>query len=165
MRDAPLLCSMCLLGVRCRYDGEGKPHEVATPILRDLVRRGLAIPVCPEQLGGLPTPRPAAQISGGDGSDVIGGRARVITVHGDDVTSAFVRGAHEALRLAKMAGCREAVLKSNSPSCGAGTDCRHDGSCRAILGVTAALLKQEGVLVRDEHSLLDGIPPVHGDPT
>lgn len=144
--ETPLLCSSCLLGIKCRYDGEGKTHPRTTPELIRLMRAGLVVPVCPEQLGGLPTPRAPASVVGGDGGDVLDGKARVLTVDGDDVTSSFLRGAHEVLSIARMAGCRNAVLKSKSPSCGSGS------AVGGVLGVTAALLKREGISTRDEDS-------------
>lgn len=141
----PVLVSACLAGVRCRYDGDGCPDEA----VMDLVRRGRALPVCPEQLGGLPTPREPAEITGGDGHDVIAGRARVVARDGRDVTDAFLRGARETVRLAEMAGARRAVLKARSPSCGAGSiyDGTFTGGTRYGDGVAAALLKQAGIAV------------------
>jgi uncharacterized protein YbbK (DUF523 family) len=146
-----------LLGVRCRYDGRAKTHPVATPELERLLRLGLVVPVCPEQLGGLPTPRPPARIVGGDGQDVVLGRARVVSEDGRDVTSQFVRGAEEALAVARAAGCREAVLKSDSPSCGAGRDRPEAPGEGAILGVTAAVLREHGIRVLDEHAIGDSL--------
>ena len=136
MKDAsPILVSACLLGVPCRYDGAGKADERVLALTK--TRR--LIPVCPEQLGGLSTPRPPAERTG----------SRVITRDGADVTAAFVRGAEETLRLARLFGCRTAILKSNSPSCGSGRI--YDGSFSGRLdsgdGVTAALFKQNGIAV------------------
>ena len=111
MKEA-ILISACLLGVRCRYDGGSKPQE---PILR-LMEKYTLIPVCPEQLGGLPTPRLPSERIG----------AQVVMKDGTDVTAAYRRGAEEALRLARLFGCRRAVLKERSPSCGSGTI--YDGS-------------------------------------
>jgi len=99
-----------------------------------LLKRFRLIPVCPEQLGGLPTPRPPAEILGGDGADVLSGTARVINLRGEEVTEAFMRGAEEVLRLARLLGVRRAFLKAKSPSCGL-----------EPLGVTAALLLREGL--------------------
>lgn len=93
------------------------------------------LPVCPEQLGGLPTPRPAADLIGGDGDAVLAGRARVLTREGRDVTSHFCRGASQCLALAQAQNIRRAYLKGGSPSCGL--------SPRP--GVTAALLLQNGI--------------------
>jgi uncharacterized protein YbbK (DUF523 family) len=105
------------------------------------------VPVCPEQLGGLTTPRTPAEIVGGDGHGVLDGSARVIDSEGRDVTDAFVRGAEEVAALCKRLGIREVVLKARSPSCGVGT-IRRGGESFAGDGVTAALLKRRGIAVR-----------------
>ena len=134
----PVLVSACLLGAACRYDGGAKPCEA---VLRMAGRRPM-IPVCPEQLGGLPTPRPPAERIG----------ARVLAGTGADVTEQYARGAAEALRLANMFHCKLAILKERSPSCGHGTV--YDGSFSGKLcsgdGVAAALLRQNGVRVIGE---------------
>lgn len=149
--DKPILVSACLLGVGCRYDGGSCPREAAL----DLLRRGVALPVCPEQLGGLSTPRPRAEIRGGDGADVLAGRASVVDEEGRDVTGAFLRGAREALRLAGEAGVGRSVLRSRSPSCGVGAI--HDGSFTGRLrpgdGLLAALLRQAGIALTTEEDL------------
>ncbi len=139
----PLLASACLIGARCRYDGGGKPRR----LLVEMARRGLVLPLCPEQLGGLPTPRPPAELVDGLGEDVLAGRARVLDVLGADRSEAFRRGARETLTRARHHGCRLAVLKERSPSCGV---CRlADG--REGRGVTAALLAADGFdLISDE---------------
>nr|VFK47179.1 MAG: Uncharacterized conserved protein YbbK, DUF523 family [Candidatus Kentron sp. TC]VFK47949.1 MAG: Uncharacterized conserved protein YbbK, DUF523 family [Candidatus Kentron sp. TC] len=136
------LCSACLLGIDCVYDGGNNKNE---EILR-LLRRETLIPVCPEQLGGLPTPRIPAEQRG----------QRVITKKGIDVTENFRKGARETLRLARLYGAREVILKQRSPSCGVGQI--HDGtfSGRVIVGngITAALLKENGLKVMSEEDLL-----------
>lgn len=143
----PVLVSACLAGVACRYDGTACPD----PAVEALVRSGRALPVCPEQLGGLPTPRRRAEIRGGDGEAVLDGRARVVNAAGEDVTESFLRGARETLRLARLAGADRALLKARSPSCAAGEiyDGSFSGRRRAGAGVTAALLRREGLDVRD----------------
>jgi uncharacterized protein YbbK (DUF523 family) len=138
----PVLISACLLGVRCRYDGGSKPDPVLIERLRaDGVH---LVPVCPEQLGGLPTPRPPAEIHGGDGRDVLDGRARVINADGRDVTGPYVRGADETLAIARQFGCRRAILKTKSPACGPRTIKRGERTIPGI-GVTAALLQRHGI--------------------
>ena len=97
-----LLVSACLLGTCCRYDGASKAH----PLSEQLLERHTLVPVCPEQLGGLPTPRPPAERRGD----------RVVTGDGSDVTEQYRRGAEEALRLCRQLGCGAAVLKERSPS-------------------------------------------------
>lgn len=138
--EEPVLVSACLLGVHCRYDGSTNPAA-------DLVARlrgGRVVPVCPEQLGGLATPRPPAHLEGGDGDAVLDGCARVVTDAGVDLTDQYLRGAHEVARLARACGARRAILKERSPSCGcAMVHC--DGALRPGAGVTAALLRREGI--------------------
>jgi uncharacterized protein YbbK (DUF523 family) len=104
------------------------------------------IPFCPEQLGGLPTPREPASIVGGDGRDLIAGRARVINATGEDVTGAFSKGAEESLRIARLIKVKIALLKEKSPSCGLSTPyCdREEGSG---IGITAALFNESGIKV------------------
>ena len=143
--EGPILISACLAGRACRFDGTGAlEDEVAK-----LVAEGRAVLVCPEVDGGLGTPRPAAEIQGGDGSDVIAGRARVVATTGDDVTANYLRGAEQALAMARRTGARAAILKARSPSCGKGAV--YDGSFSGTLqtgdGVTAALLRSEGIAV------------------
>jgi uncharacterized protein YbbK (DUF523 family) len=138
-----MLVSACLAGIRCRYDGGCCQNEAA----KKLVAAGRALPVCPEQLGGLPTPRCACEIDAACG--------RVRTRDGRDLTDAFARGAEKTLAIAKEARAARAALKSKSPSCGCGLVC--DGSFTGRLvpgnGVTAALLKANGVEIFTEADL------------
>lgn len=153
-RKEPLLVSACLLGLATRYDGGDE--RCGTVIA--LGERYFLIPVCPEQLGGLPTPRPGAEIISGDGDDVFAGRARVETADAVDVSSAYMRGAEESVKLAGILGARQAVLKARSPSCG----CReiYDGSfrgaCRPGMGVAAAALARAGVRSWNEDDVAEG---------
>lgn len=140
-REGPVLVSACLLGVRCRYDGESRKNEEVVSRLK-YVHAGngpalQVIPVCPEQIGGLPTPRAPCELVGisgeaGTGEDVLAGRARVIDEAGQDRTPEYLRGAEETLRLARLLGARRAILKTDSPS------------CDPARGVTAAVLRREG---------------------
>ena len=136
-----LLVSACLLGVPCRYDGGSKP---CAQVLA-LAEEHQMIPFCPEVYGGLPTPRPPAERVG----------ERVLTQAGADVTQAYNRGAQAALDLFRRTGCQAALLKARSPSCGAGAI--YDGSFQGRLipgdGVTAALLKAQGIPVATEEDL------------
>lgn len=136
-----ILISACLLGVACRYDGKSVPLPAAIR-LKDKYN---LIPVCPEILGGLPTPRLPCEIQSG----------RVIRSDSEDMTSAYKRGAAEALKLAKLFDCEIAVLKERSPSCGCGKI--YDGSFSSLLtngdGITSALLKQNGVTVFGESEI------------
>lgn len=136
-----LLISACLLGCACRYDGKSKPHPLAV----ELARRGLAMPVCPEQLGGLPTPRKPSERQGG----------RVVMADGRDVTAEYRRGAEATLHLARLYGCTAAVLKERSPSCGKGQiyDGTFTGTLTAGDGVTAELLTAGGIKVYGESEL------------
>lgn len=157
MNKPVCLVSACLAGMNCRHDGG---HKLDPGIAR-LVAEGRAIPICPEQLGGLPTPRAAADIVGGTGADVIESRAQVVDRDGRDVTAHFVRGAREALQIAKTAGATLAILKENSPSCGCRRTCTRDadGQSRRVAGqgATTALLSREGLRVVSEEEL-DGQP-------
>ena len=146
-----VLISACLLGVKCRHNGrDSKSEEVMQRVEGDEL-----IPVCPEQLGGLSTPRPPAEIVGGDGADVLDGCASVITVEGEDKTGEFLGGAHQTLEIAKSQNATHAVLKSRSPSCGCGRI--YDGTFTGELGdgdgVTAALLRRHGIQVITEADL------------
>jgi uncharacterized protein YbbK (DUF523 family) len=113
--------------------------------------------VCPEVLGGLTTPRPAAEISGGGGADVLVGQARVVNVEGGDVTAAYRRGAEAAVQVARAAGASRAVLKARSPSCGSSRI--YDGTFSRRLvegqGVTAAALRAAGVEVCSDEEAAD----------
>ena len=147
-----VLVSRCLLGHRVRYDG-GASGPYAQ--LAQWQAEGRVIALCPEVAGGLPTPRAAAEIPGGQGVEVLAGKAAVITTEGEDVTEAFVSGAHQALALVERHGIRLAILKANSPSCG--NRLTYDGSFRGVKvegqGVTAALLTRAGVQVFSELEL------------
>ena len=149
--QGPVLISACLAGRACRFDGTGAlQDEVAR-----LVAEGRAVLVCPEVDGGLGTPRPPAEITGGDGTDVIEGRARVVTEAGDDVTEQYLRGARRALAVAERTGARAAILKARSPSCG--KDAIYDGTFSRSLaegdGVTAALLRKSGITVLTDEEI------------
>lgn len=132
----PILVSACLLGERCRYDGKAQPCAAVI----ELAKRHPVVAVCPEQLGGLPTPRTPSEVQT-DG--------RVVDAAGIDRTGAFQTGAREALRIAREHGCKQAILKENSPSCGVNRI--YDGSFSGKLvvgnGVTAALLVNAGIEV------------------
>jgi uncharacterized protein YbbK (DUF523 family) len=129
------------LGVRCRYDGKSKPDKK----IKDLLERYELIPVCPEIMGGLSTPRNPAEISNG----------KVISDKGEDVTKEYIKGARETLKIARIYGCRYAILKENSPSCGTGKI--YDGTFTKKLtygyGIAADLLKKNGIKVIGETEL------------
>ena len=137
----PILISACLLGAACRYDGGSKP----VLSVEALMGHYQLVPVCPEQLGGLPTPREPSERQG----DL------VVMKSGLDVTAQYQRGAEQALHLARVFGCKKAVLKERSPSCGSGEI--YDGTFSGKLtpgdGVTAALFKKNGIEVFGESDI------------
>lgn len=138
-----LLVSACLLGICCRYNGEG---ELDTRIA-ELMKTHQLIPVCPEILGGLPTPRVPAERLGN----------RVITKENQDVTEAYARGAAETLKLAKLYGCTRAILKERSPSCGSGRiyDGTFSGKQINGYGVAAELLEKNGIRTAGESNFAE----------
>ncbi len=146
------LISACLVGLNTKYDGGNNFNQ----IFADMAKKGEAVPFCPEQAGGLATPRDPSEIVGGVGEDVLKGKARVITDKGEDVTEAFIKGAKEALKLATLIGADSAILKSKSPSCG--TKCVCDGTfsgkLRDGMGVTAAYLQAHGIKVIDSSQFI-----------
>ena len=141
-----ILVSACLLGCPCRYDGAAK----ADSRVLALMERHALIPVCPEQLGGLPTPRlPSERREGG-----------VFDRGGKNVTPQYRQGAEEVLRLARLYGCTHAVLKERSPSCGRGAvyDGIFSGAVVPGDGVTAAMLAAEGVEIWGESQIEELLP-------
>jgi uncharacterized protein YbbK (DUF523 family) len=142
-----ILISACLMGVSCAYHGG---HNLDEKLLADFDPKEL-VPVCPEQLGGLATPRERARLVGGDGEAFWRGEAKVVTLEGTDVSEQYRRGGLEALKLARFYGCSRAVLKAKSPSCGCGRICNQEISGLVPGdGTTAALLKQNGIAVSTE---------------
>ncbi|SNT16939.1 Uncharacterized conserved protein YbbK, DUF523 family [Anaerovirgula multivorans] len=146
-----ILVSACLLGVNCKYSGKNNENlEVI-----QLIKKKGGIPVCPEQLGGLTTPRLPAEIKGGEGMDVLCDSAKVIQKDGVEVTEAFVKGAKETLKIAEDFEVNQAILKARSPSCGMGQI--YDGSFSGVSikgdGVTAALLKSKNITVYTEENI------------
>lgn len=137
MQSSPkiYIVSACLTGLCTRYDAQSKKSAACLQHLEN----SLWIPVCPEQLGGLPTPREAADIHGGTGHDVLSGTARVLTKTGEDVSAQFIKGAEQVLEIAQQQHIDGVILKANSPSCGV----------HKKLGVTAALLLQHGYRVEE----------------
>lgn len=150
-RRKVILYSACLLGLRCRWDGKIKPNR---KIIK-LAKKEILIPVCPEQLGGLSTPRIPQEIQGCSGEKVLDGKCKVKNKEGKDVTKEFIRGAQETLKITRLLGIKEFVGKSKSPSCGCGKT--YDGTFSNKLikgdGVTTALLKRNGIKVITEKDL------------
>ncbi|MDI6817270.1 MAG: DUF523 domain-containing protein [Actinomycetota bacterium] len=147
------IVSSCLAGLATRYDATAAPCGS----VEAAVEQGVAIAFCPEQGGGLTTPRAPAEIVGGDGCDVLTGNARVITRNGEDVTEEFVQGARQMLILARLTHASAAILKSRSPSCGAGSiyDGTFSGNMVEGDGVAAALLREAGLEIITEKEFED----------
>jgi len=149
-----ILVSSCLLGERVRYNAGDK--RCNDPILQRWLQAGRVVSVCPEVAGGLPVPRPPAEIAAGaDGMEVLNGTAQVLDATGRDVSAQFRQGAGQALELARSWRIRIAILKEGSPSCG--TDFTYAGSFTGTKvphpGVSAALLQKMGVHVFNEAQL------------
>jgi uncharacterized protein YbbK (DUF523 family) len=140
-----ILVSACLLGLRCRYDGQSKPNAAVLA----LGEKHTLVPCCPEQLGGLPTPRSPSEWQG----------KRIVNQAGQDVTAQYLRGGEEAVRLARTLGCELAILKERSPACGSREI--YDGSFSGVLlpgeGSAARALREAGIPVLGE-SELDRLP-------
>ncbi|MHB8903715.1 MAG: 2-thiouracil desulfurase family protein [Patescibacteria group bacterium] len=135
------ICSACLLGINCRYDGKSKINKKVI----NLSKKETLIPVCPEQLGGLATPREQVEQK----------RKKVFTKSGQDVSESFNNGAKQVLRIAKMYNIKEAILKQRSPSCGSGKI--YDGTFSGKIikgdGITVSLLKKNGIKIISEEEL------------
>ena len=131
----PVLVSACLVGLATRYDGRSKPCSLCLEALEG--RQW--VPVCPEQLGGLATPREPASLGRFDGAAVLDGSHRVLTATGRDVNDNFIRGAYGILRIAGLLKVEEAFMKAGSPSCGWGK----------VKGVAATLLARHGIAIRE----------------
>lgn len=147
--------SACLLGLKTRFNGEKKifPLSMISMPIEKL------IPICPEQLGGLSTPRYPAEIKGGSGEDVLSGQARVVNSLGEDITEHFLEGARQVQYLASLYKIEGAFLKDGSPSCGSyyTYDGTFTGKRILGMGVTAAVLKKEGIPLFTEKELFKTI--------
>ena len=141
--EEKVLVSSCLVGFCCRYNGQCKPSKD----MIELIKSGKGIPICAEQLAGLPIPRPPAEIIGGNGEDVLLGKAKVVSKTGEDYTKEFIDGAKKALAICKLYDIKKAYLKSNSPSCAVGHI--YDGTFLGKVidgnGVLSALLEKNGI--------------------
>jgi uncharacterized protein YbbK (DUF523 family) len=146
------LISACLLGIRCAWSGDDK-YQNNRAI--ELSKVETVIPVCPEQLGGLQTPRTPQEIQGGTGDDVLDNKCRVLNKNGEDVTEQFIKGAEETLKIACQLNIKEFIAKSESPSCGCGQI--YDGTFSGKLiggdGITTALLRRNGIRIIPEQNL------------
>jgi len=145
-----IIVSACLCGINCRYDGG---NNLDARVLK-LLKEGKALPVCPEQLGGMQTPRVAHEIVNGNGQDVLMGKARINGWEDDDVTADFIKGAYETLKIAEAASASIAILKARSPSCGVSQiyDGTFSSTKRPGNGVTTELLLSRGIKVYSEEN-------------
>jgi len=146
-----IIVSACLCGVNCKYNGGNNSNARVLKLMQE----GKAIPVCPEQLGGLKTPRRPCEIVNGNGLDVLMGKGRIFDSIDDDVTEEFIKGAYETLKIAELIGATMAILKARSPSCGVSQiyDGSFSGTKRTGNGVTAQLLLSKGIQVYTEENL------------
>ena len=135
-----ILVSACLLGLSTRYDGSSAPEKRAM----ELLRQGKAIPVCPEQLAGLPTPRPKCTLKRGGGKDVVCGKASIITEDGRNITKILTQACSQIIQLGRMCGAKTASLKEASPSCGV-RETNIDWQRRPGMGILAATLLEAGI--------------------
>ncbi|WP_042276979.1 DUF523 domain-containing protein [[Clostridium] dakarense] len=143
--------SACLLGINCKYNGNNNENEKVVNYLKNKK----FVLICPEQLGGLSTPRNPAEIINGDGYNAINNESKIVDKNNRDVSSEFIKGANESLKIAKIYGCREAILKEGSPSCGC--NFIYDGSFSGKkingVGITTALFRKNGIKVISETEL------------
>jgi len=146
------LISACLLGIRCAWSSDDKYKNNRAV---ELSKIETLIPVCPEQLGGLSTPRAPQEIQGGTGEDVLDGKCRVLNKNGEDVTEQFIKGAEETLKIACQLNIKGFIAKSESPSCGCGQiyDGTFSGKLMGGDGVTTALLRRNGIRIIPEEDL------------
>jgi uncharacterized protein YbbK (DUF523 family) len=140
-----LLVSACLVGLSTRYDGT----DCCKKYFQSLVAEGKAIPICPEQLGGLSTPREPIELVGGDGEALLKGKAKAIGESGRDYTQNLLKGAKEVLKIAKMLKPKKAFFKNGSPSCGCSYIKSRNKKIRGK-GVTTAILLRAGIKVHSE---------------
>lgn len=149
-KTEPILVSACLLGLPTRYDGTAKRSEAVIDYLER--EQLLPIPVCPEQLAGLPTPREQTFFQAGDGHAVLAGVGTVVSVSGQSMNAPFCRGAQAILDIAQLSGCQRALLKERSPSCGVHRIYRGSEPVSGM-GVTTARLVAAGIVVLSEEDL------------
>lgn len=153
-KNEVVLISGCLLGLSCNYKAKASPVylERLSPLIDELVAAGIVfLPVCPEQQGGMPTPRIPSELQD-DADSILAGQGKILNREGEDVTGFFIKGAEESLRMARLYQVRLAILKSRSPSCG--SKGVYDGTFSGKLvkgrGIAAALLQNAGLKVFDE---------------
>ncbi len=146
----PILVSACLLGLPTRYDGKTKTSQ---HVLDYLKRENLIpVPVCPEQLAGMSTPRDKTFFKSGNGQDVLKGTGDVVSESGQSMNEVFCKGAKITLEIARLSGCQKALLKERSPSCGVHQIYQGDKKVSGM-GITSALLQNAGIDVKTETEL------------
>lgn len=146
----PVLVSACLLGINCRYDGRSNLNQ---QVIAYLSAHNLqAIPVCPEQLAGLPTPRPKVWFTKGDGQSYLQKQAQMHNEFGQNVGPTFRHGAQETLKIARLCGCSTAIMKERSPSCGSRQIHRNQERVSGT-GLASALLQQSGIIIISEEEI------------
>jgi len=144
MDKEKVLCSACLVGSKCRYNGT----DAFSKKILEILSKSEIISICPELLAGEPIPRPACNIHNGTGEDVIKGKAKIIGLDGKDYTKKYLRGAHKALQIALEHNAKKAYLKSKSPTCGCGKIFDETGKNLKIgNGIFAALLLKHKIEV------------------
>lgn len=155
LKKEKILVSACIIGIACRYDGKSKKYKV----LPELLKKAICIPVCPEILAGFGIPRERVEIKGGNGEDVLFGKAAIFTEQGIDVTDRVLKAARAILEFCREAKIKKAVLKDKSPSCG--KNFIYDGSFGGKLiegkGVLAAVLEQAGIEVFSETEVFKAV--------
>lgn len=140
--------SACLVGKNCRYDGDNSYSKKVMEFLSD--KKYIAL--CPEELGGLPTPRAPSSFIGGTGEDVLSGKAKIVDANEAERTTEFIKGAEKTLNAIRERGITHAILKERSPSCGA-REVYLDGKRVEGMGVTAALLKRESIVILSDEEI------------
>ena len=149
MEKETVLISACLLGIPCQYNGQQAIQQLSKAAIEGL--NAHIVPVCPEQLCGLATPRSPVEIQGGDGVDVLEKRAGIVTPEGDDLTEQFIKGAELVAEIAELVGAKKMITQHRSPSCS--SKLIYDGTFSHKLkpgfGVCAALLKEQGLALID----------------
>ncbi|MDX2494551.1 MAG: DUF523 domain-containing protein [Desulfuromusa sp.] len=148
----PILVSSCLLGLKTRYDGTDNYSQAVIDYIKD--NQLTPIPVCPEQLAGLSTPRPKCWFNHGDGEAVLTGNGKLVDENGQNVTEIFLHGAQECLIITQLAHCKQAILQQRSPSCGSQNIYLNENLVKGV-GVTTALLNKNGLEIFSD----DNLPP------
>ncbi|MCF6266637.1 MAG: DUF523 domain-containing protein [Desulfuromusa sp.] len=148
----PILVSSCLLGLKTRYNGTDNYCQTVIDYIKK--NQLTPIPVCPEQLAGLSTPRPKCWFDHGDGATALAGNGKLINENGQEVTKKFIHGAQECLKIAQLTHCSQAILQQRSPSCGSQSIYLNEELVKGV-GVTTALLNKNGLKIFSD----DNLPP------